>query len=356
MFARPTLDPVAKYVLEDEEVLKSFVETFTGFSDIQILDKLDSNLNPLGRRFANLQEALAQGKKSLQKMIKIDPDGQKGIFEVRESLSIGEEEEPRSVKENNLTKLVYEIARHHGDLTKLFPDAKRSQVDVLCRYSQPDGIGRKEEIALIEIQVAQQDYWDQRGLAYAALIYGNQLRRGDEWSQLKNVIAINILGGGSKNVQYWKTGKYARHYKFQDQLDPRNIMPYLQVIQYSLGDTDLSSEEFQDESKKNLRDWLDFYRNCHQKGEVPEGISPELAKAYKQQLKLLENFKTHESIVREAGKEEGREEGRIEEKRETVKRMIQRGRSNEIIMQATELTEEEIERIRGEMAFSPTAS
>ncbi len=37
------------------------------------------------------------------------------------------------------------------------------------------------ETALVEMQVAPQDYWDRRALAYAAALYGNQMREGTKW-------------------------------------------------------------------------------------------------------------------------------------------------------------------------------
>lgn len=362
VFARATLDPVAKYVLDDPEVLKGFIQTFAGISEVEIIQILDNNLNPLERKYSNLYEAFNKVKPKLKKMMEDDKEGAKNLYKVEKRLT----EDASYVKDEGLTSFLYELARHQDDLSKIFPDPKRPQVDVLCKFSQLDESNRpKEELALIEIQVAQQDYWDQRGLAYAALIYGNQLRRSEEWSKLKNVIAINILGGGVSNVKYWQGGKYVRHYQFQDKHDSHNVMPYLQVIQYSLGDADLDSEEFNDERNKNLKDWLDFYRNGHRKEEVPEGIDPDLEKAYKRikfdqlpeeirefyekQLTLLENFKNHEAAVREEAKAVGLAEGKVEgEKKkagEIARNMLKQGLDKKLISQLTGFSEEEIEKL-----------
>ncbi|MBW8308784.1 MAG: Rpn family recombination-promoting nuclease/putative transposase, partial [Candidatus Paracaedibacteraceae bacterium] len=217
VFARATLDPVAKYVLDDPEVLKGFIQTFARVSGVEILQILDNNLNPLERKYSNLYEAFHKVKPKLRKIMEDDKEGTKDLYKVEKRLT----EDASYVKDEGLTTFLYELARHQDDLSKIFPDPKRPQVDVLCKFSQRDENDHvKEELALVEIQVAQQDYWDQRGLAYAALIYGNQLRRSEEWSKLKNVIAINILGGGVNNVKYWQGGKYVRHYQFQDKHDP----------------------------------------------------------------------------------------------------------------------------------------
>ena len=53
--------------------------------------------------------------------------------------------------------------------------------------------------------------------------------------------------------------------------------------------------------------------------------------------------------ARQEGREEGLEKGRTEEKIETVTRMLKQGIDIEIIVNSTELTREEIEKIKEEL-------
>ena len=72
---------------------------------------------------------------------------------------------------------------------------RNSQLDILCKLDNEDYVA-------VEIQVVKYNYWDNRALAYISSLYGNQLRRGDKWEDLKKVIGINILGGEDRNDAY----------------------------------------------------------------------------------------------------------------------------------------------------------
>ena len=65
----------------------------------------------------------------------------------------------------------------------------RSQNDFLCATN----FG----YVTIEFQVAKQDHWDKRALAYVAHVYGQQLTSGDDDEMLRDVFRKNILGDGS---------------------------------------------------------------------------------------------------------------------------------------------------------------
>ena len=72
---------------------------------------------------------------------------------------------------------------------------RNSQLDILCKLDNGDYVA-------VEIQVVKYNYWDNRALTYISSLYGNQLRRGDKWEDLKKVIGINILGGEDRNDAY----------------------------------------------------------------------------------------------------------------------------------------------------------
>jgi len=48
--------------------------------------------------------------------------------------------------------------------------------------------------------------------------YGNQLKKGDQWKNIRKVMGLNILGGHNGNKVTWpgSPGQYMRHYKIED--------------------------------------------------------------------------------------------------------------------------------------------
>ena len=65
-------------------------------------------------------------------------------------------------------------------------DGKESRLDLLGR--SPDGT-----LINLEIQVAKQEYMGRRSLYYWSRLYNSGLKSGEEYTELKRTIAINIL-------------------------------------------------------------------------------------------------------------------------------------------------------------------
>ena len=263
VFARPTYDTVAKHVFQDDQARLEFIKTFTGLS-IESTELLDPSLNPANQHL------------ELRNVINNQS--------VVEAMNDIESTDTLVVKKNGkattaLGKFVKGISRYYEDLRKLMPNQDyNAQADVVCQMSNRD-------YAMVEIQVAKQDHWDARALYYAASLYGNQLKSGSKWHDLKKVIVINILGAGPQNVKTWKDStKPNRHYKFVDTVDEdtKHIIPHIQLIQYSLGNTDLTSQELA--GNKPLRDWLDYFKNAHGKQQIPDNITPGLKAAYEKSM------------------------------------------------------------------------
>lgn len=110
------------------------------------------------------------------------------------------------------------------------------------------------------MQVAPQNYWDCRSLAYVATFYGSQLHKEGDWKQIKKVIGINILGGGKDDKQHWSDTpqQYVRHYKVQEQLHkPRRFIDGMELIQYSIMNAPKTS------SNQEQQDWITFFKEGH---------------------------------------------------------------------------------------------
>jgi hypothetical protein len=92
----------------------------------------------------------------------------------------------------------------------MFPVLERdSLLDLLCKV---DG----GHFVLVEVQLQNQDHWDSRALADAAGFFGNQSKLGGKWQDLKQVIAVNILGKGNRESDLWSNcpEEIFRHYVF----------------------------------------------------------------------------------------------------------------------------------------------
>ena len=353
VFGRPTYDATVKKVLADDEARLDFIKTFAKLPDVVSTQPLDASLNPI-RRMSNLKELLRDSKiVDYMEDVQQHPTQYK-VMGYKKTSPLG-------------TTFLRGVGAHYGDLLSLLPLEQRdSEVDVLCRLST-------DEYVLVEVQVKKQNYWDKRALAYAAHVYGNQLRKGQPWKDLKKLICINVLGAGPESTRFWPKGAhFMRHYIMQDQKDPNNIIPELQLIQYSLGNVRGDEEELKE--NKDLKDWLDYYRNAQNLKEIPEGLSPGLHKAYElsKDTGLLEKeradydeqdddfsrYSHHiDSMKMEAleegreegiekGKEEGKKEGIKEASLEIARNMIKDHVKIESIISYTGLTEEEIKNLQ----------
>lgn len=268
VFSRPTYDRIAKHILsEDESVRVSILKAFTGIHTLSSAKQLDEHYNP----FDPLH--------NLRKLINSEPA--KTIFEkIRDSLKV--EISLDGQKNDQASEILKELSDLYGDLSHAFPRYRnRSTVDFLCETA----FG----YITIEFQVAKQDYWDKRALAYIASIYGNQLRpkskkanddnievKGIYYKQLQNVIGVNLLGDGS--VPYWNDGSFIRDYTFIDQRGSGHKIPSMRLIQYSLGDADWNHKDLKENI--HLQQWIEFFKSAHEKESIPLSIDEPVRKAY----------------------------------------------------------------------------
>ncbi len=265
VFCNPTRDVVAKYLLDDDQIRNSFIRALTPFKDVQSSRKLDNTLRPLklDQNLLNIlkEEAFVRflnNPKSLQLNFS--------------NLSQRTEETENLEKEIRIAQNFFKHLReNYEEINQVLLDDKGPVSDVICK------LGTGEHI-LVEVQVERQDFWDKRALAYASMLFGNQLRKGDEWRELKDVIAVNILGTGKdEDRKFWpKESYYKRHFVFQDQFDKTKMplkLENIQVIQYSLGNVNINNIQNSEEKA-----WLDFFKNAHHYQDIPKN-SPDIMKS-----------------------------------------------------------------------------
>ena len=180
VFCIPTYDGTFGHMMTDELVRKDFIENFVPGAKVVSSKLLGTALNPVHRDSSLTTEANNIIK--LQKLI-----AQAASFE----LSLD-----GKVVSPSLHQTLVEVLKDRDDATRSFASLKDAQMDVLCEVEYEDVT---QGTVLAEVQVAIPDYsWDTRTEYYAAGLFARQLKRGDDYKSLKNVVCVNILGGASR--------------------------------------------------------------------------------------------------------------------------------------------------------------
>ncbi len=324
VFSRPTYDRIAKYILSgDDSVRVDILRAFTGINTLSSAVQLDEHYNP----FDPLH--------NLRKLI--NSTSSQNLFEIiRDSSEI--ELSIDGKKNKQAPEILRGLSVLYSDLAHAFPDGRyRSTVDFLCETD----FG----YITIEFQVAKQDYWDKRALAYIASIYGNQLRPEKDYNQIQNVIGVNLLGDGS--APYWKDGDFMRDYTFMNQRTSKHKIPALRLIQYSLGDVDFNHPDLKEND--HLRQWIEFFKSAHEKESLPPSIDDSVRKAY-EMIRVDTLKKVHPDLLKasdeffasltehdQAVKEKGLEEVAVN--------MLRAGKDIEEIIKMTGLSQERVKKL-----------
>jgi len=223
-------------------------------------------------------------------------------------------------------------------------------MDLVCKTDN-------DKYVMVEMQVTPQNCWDMRALAYVANVYGNQLRKGGDWNHIKEVIGINILGGGKSDQAHWKDtpSQYVRDYKFQEQLGPdtqgrpQRCIDGMKLVQYSL----MNAPDDALPDKEN-QDWITFLKRGHRMNEkeVENSITtPGVLQAFKRaRLDNLPGEVRDRYVAEDLEFDRYSEhtnmlvrEGEHSKAFEIARKMLFRGRPLEEIVEDSGLTKEEVE-------------
>ena len=263
-------DSVFRFLLADETLRNSFIRTFTPLKHT-VASTLQTNcVRPL-KFDENLLNNITE--KAL-----VDMMSRKHLFEDVITLLSDKTDFNKCGKWNSsLSDLKASRAffntfsKNHEQICKLLLNEKTGFCDVVCEL-------KSGELVLVEVQVIAEDALDKRFLAYGSLMYGNQLRQGDEWSKLKDMYMINLFEGRfPTRFDFSPPNEHRRHYMMTDLSvagRPRQL-PHLQMIQISLRDVDIDQVDDAEE-----RWWLDFFKRAHGYTAIPEGCPPSVAAAY----------------------------------------------------------------------------
>ena len=238
----------------------------------------------------------------------------------------------------------------------------------------------EDTIIDIEIQIINRYNMIERTLFYWSGLYYNVLQKGEDYKEIKKVIAINILDYNEFDEgPYHEIAKLRREYLYKILTDKIEIH-FIQIPKFKKQRKDM---------KTKLDMWMDFISQIDEK-EVKNAMrkNKEIKKAQEEYEYLTgdeeerriaflrekairdENsiFDAGKDIGRREGKEEGKEEGieigkeqgieigkeqgieigKEQTKKEIVKTMTKENMPIETIMKVTKLSREEIEKIQKE--------
>ena len=217
-----------------------------------------------------------------------------------------------------------------------------------------------ETIVNIEIQIINRYNMIERTLFYWSGLYYNVLQKGEDYKEIKKVIAINILDYNEfEEGPYHEIAKLRREYLYKILTDKIEIH-FIQIPKFKKQRKDM---------KTKLDMWMDFISQIDEK-EVKNAMSKnkEIKKAQEEYEYLTgdeaerriaflrEKAIRDENSIFDAGKdigfkdgiEKGIKQGKEKEQKEIVKSMLKEKIPIETIMKITKLSKEKIEKIKKE--------
>lgn len=239
------------------------------------------------------------------------------------------------------------------DLEKNYVRDKFSRLDVHATTSQG-------EVINVEIQLKNEHNMIKRSLYYWGKLYEEQLGEGDDYTELRRTVCINIL-----NFKYLKNNRYHNGYRLKE-VDTNEELTNILEIHF------IEIPKLQDETdeKDMLVAWTEFLKNpespkvrslennIHEIREAKDELirlsaDKEQRRIYAIRSKALKDETSALNKAKREGLEEGIQQGLQQglqqgidvERKNAAKKMKEAGISLDIIMSITHLSEEEIENI-----------
>jgi predicted transposase/invertase (TIGR01784 family) len=256
------------------------------------------------------------------------------------------------------------------------------EVEIINPYQLPRIAGEKASIIdvrakdergrqfVVEMQVASAKGFSKRVQYYAARDYSMQINSGDKYHLLKPTFLIGIL-----DFKHFNSDNYLSNHATLDEETYENVLDDIKYTFIELPKFNLKVTEL----KTLIEKWIFFIKEAENLAIIPENTDDEgLIEAYedadkhswgKEELIAYDNFfiAKRDAIGRlelakeraeeigleigleigmKQGLEKGLEQGKLSEKEEVAKRCLENGMSIEITAQISELTIEEIEKMK----------
>ena len=285
-----------------------------------------------------------------------------------------------------LFKLIFGVEKHRrilvcllNALLQLEGPSAISSVEILNPYNERKYPGDKlsildvkarDERGLlynVEMQVSVPDIWSQRVLYYASCLYTSQMEKGTGYQRLCRTISISLLD----EILFPEYEELHNTYRFRNDLTSDELAGDLIELHF------IELAKFDKDKPRSLstrfEKWLHTLRfaELYREGTMSlpkelleeEGIrealeamctanaDPEVREMMLSREIFLRDMLTGRICAREEGRKEGREEGRKEgreegqkeEKLTIARKMKEKGHSNEMIVDITGLSLEEVE-------------
>ena len=232
----------------------------------------------------------------------------------------------------------------------------------LEKQLEENKLGRLDIIAIldnntivnIEVQMLNLHNFIERSLYYWSGNYYNDLKAGENYQKVKRTIAINILDYELfEEGPFHEIGRLKRDY--QNKILTEKIeMHFIQIPKFI---------KEKRGAKTKLDQWMQFISQINQREvELAMKENKEIRKANEEyeyltgdaaerrlaflRDKAIRDEKSIRQGGREEGREEGRKEGRKEKQLEIAKKLLKKGMTIEEIVEITELSKEEIEKLK----------
>jgi predicted transposase/invertase (TIGR01784 family) len=209
---------------------------------------------------------------------------------------------------------------------------------------------------IVEMQVKDNPCFDKRALYYSAKAYTNQIKKGDDYPKLNQVIFIGILDFNS-----FEGDNYLTRHLILNKETLKQELPDLEFNFIELRKFNKREEELESIVEK----WIYFIKNAGSLTVIPKSAEtiPELKSAYSQaamiawspeELEIYEYWQIRDAADRygkerdlelefEKGVETGIEKGIEKRNIEVALNLKSAGFSVDVIIQATGLNREQIE-------------
>ena len=271
----------------------------------------------------------------------------------------GNESALKDLLEAILNKDIKTVTIKNPEIIPYEKDEKRGLLDI--KAETDDGT-----ILDIEMQMEDEKNTDERGTQYLGKMITEQLKKGDKYKKLKKSIVIFITNYNFlKRNSYHSVGKM----KFEETLKEEYVeMGYEEEDQIASKYIEFHYIELPKYKRKEpskftkLDQWMCIFTQNEEGIEMAEKENKEIKRAIDTLDFISEDPKErerHNSIVMaeynrltsehnffEAGVEKGIEKGKKEGVLKTAKAMLKRNMPIETIMEITELTREEIEKLK----------
>lgn len=247
-------------------------------------------------------------------------------------------------------------------------DGKTSIVDVLCKDAQ----GTKY---IIEMQASSTKYFEKRAQYYAAKVYGNQARIGQEYQDLKEVIFLAIANYVIfPNKAHYKSDHIVLDNKTYEQDLKDFYFTFIELPKFQKTTEELLSIEdkwcyffkhAQDTTEEDIEKIVgedNIIRKAYTvlnqlhwtQEELTEYDANQIAEM-NHRADLAQKMDEAKTEGKAEGKIEGKVEGIIEGKMEIAKNLLQNGVGIDIIAQYSGLSKEQIEDVKKYTFQEPSA-